>query len=134
MKDLMKSNIYDCEEQIIVIGSCLKDVQSGAYFELEKMNLPIFEVCLESIHINMVITKIMGMIRTGKVKKIIFASVDKSPHCVQLHYIQNEISKIGFDIEFENYVAVDDKLIKISKDTISLSKNLAKLSKFVESD
>ena len=40
---------------------------------------------LESHHINMVITKIMGMLCEVNVKKLIFASVDKSPHCVQLH-------------------------------------------------
>jgi len=39
----------------------------------------------------MAITKISGMIRTGKIKNIIFATVDKSPHCVQVHYIRNEL-------------------------------------------
>lgn len=32
------------------------------------------------------------------------------------------------NIEIENYVIVDNKLIKISPETISLSKNLSKLS------
>lgn len=78
----------------------------------------------------MAITKICGMIRTGKIKKIIFASVDKSPHCIQLHYIQDEIRKV-MDIKnivIENYVVADDKLTKISPEIISLSKNLKKLS------
>ena len=68
------------------------------------------------------------MIRAMKIKKIIFASVDKSPHCIQLHYIQDEIGKLGFELDFQNYVAVDNTLIKISRETISLSKNLSKLS------
>ena len=75
----------------------------------------------------MAITKLLGMIRAKQIKTIIFASVDKSPHCIQLHYIQDEISKLGFDIAFTNYVAVDNKLIEIPKETISLSKNLSKL-------
>lgn len=127
MKDLMKSNIYDCEEKIIIVGSCLNSVQPQAYKELEDMNLPIFDLCLEQTHINMAITKLLGMIRAKQIKTIIFASVDKSPHCIQLHYIQDEISKLGFDIEFKNYVAVENKLIEIPKETISLSKNLSKL-------
>lgn len=73
------------------------------------------------------ITKILEMIRAKKIKKMIFASVDNSPHCIQLHYIQDEI-KLDFESDFENYVAVDDTLIKISKETITLSKNLSKLS------
>ena len=33
------------------------------------------------------------------------------------------------NIEIENYVIVNNKLLKISKEIISLSKNLSKLSK-----
>lgn len=127
MKDLMKSNIYDCGDEIIIVGSCLKAMQPKAFKQLEKLDLPIFDLCLENSHINMAITKILGMIRAKKIKKIIFASVDRSPHCIQLHYIQDEITKLGFKVEFVNYVAVDNSLMEISKDTISLSKNLFKL-------
>ena len=56
----------------------------------------------------MAITKIGGMIRTRKINKVIFASVDKSPHCIQLHYIQDELRKmIDLDkIQIENYIVV----------------------------
>ncbi|MBQ8425701.1 MAG: hypothetical protein IJX17_06755 [Clostridia bacterium] len=128
MKDLMKSNIYDCSDKIIIVGSCLKSMQPKVFEELENMNLPIFDLCLEQTHINMAITKLLGMIRAKKISKVIFASVDKSPHCIQLHYLQDEIIKLGFNIEFINYVAVDNTLIKIDKETISLSKNLSKLN------
>ena len=134
MKDLMKSNIYDCSEEIIIVGSCLKAMQPKAYKQLEKMNLPIFELCLEQTHINIAITKLLGMIRAKNIKKVIFASVDKSLHCVQLHYIQDEITKLGFKIKFLNYVAVDNNLIEIDQETISLSKNLSKLNNLLKSE
>ncbi len=127
MKDLLKSNIYDCADEIVIVGSCLKAMQPKAFEQIEGFKLPIFELCLEQTHINMAITKILGMIRAKKIKKIIFASVDKSPHCIQLHYIQDEIRKLGFELSFVNYVAVDNALIEIPKETISLSKNLGKL-------
>lgn len=130
MKELMKSNIYDVEETIIVVGSCLKNMQLEGDEKLQKISTNIYELCLEEIHINMAITKIGGMLRTNKIKKIIFASVDKSPHCIQLHYIQDELRKMLnlSNIEIENYVIVDNELKKISTSTISLSKNLSKLS------
>ncbi len=128
MKDLMKSNTYDCEDKIVIVGSCLKAVQPKAFEELEKMGLPIFDLCLEQTHINMAITKVLGMIRAKKIKKIVFATVDRSPHCTQVHYIQDEIAKLGFDVKSENYVAVDNKLVFIPTETISLSKNLSALS------
>lgn len=129
MKDLMKTNCYDVGDNIIVVGSCLEKMQPLAFQELMNFSSDIFEVCLELTHLNMVITKLIGMLSRVKVKKIIFATVDKSPHCVQLHYIENEIRKaMNLDsVEIIHYVCVNNKLIKISSDTISKSKSLLAL-------
>ena len=130
MKELMKSNIYDVNKTIIIVGSCLKSMQPKGYEKLQKISKNIYELCLEETHINMAITKVGGMLRTNKIQKIIFASVDKSPHCIGMHYIQDELRKMMdlSNIEIENYVIVDNELIKIDKEIISLSKNLKELS------
>ena len=47
-------------------------MQLNGYEKLQKISTNIYELCLEETHINMAITKIGGMLRTGKVKKIIF--------------------------------------------------------------
>jgi len=129
MKDLLKTNIYDVSETIVIVGSCLSNMQPKGFEKLKTISDNIYDICLEQTHINMAITKIGGMIRTGKIKNIIFASVDKSPHCVQLHYIRNELEKMMDlkDINIKNYVIVDNELIEISEDIISISKNLSKL-------
>lgn len=95
------------------------------------MSKNIYEVCLESTHFNMVVTKIIGMLCRVDIKKIIFATVDKSPHCIQLHYIESEIRKAMScnNLEVIHYVAIEDKLIKISSSTIKKSKSLAELEK-----
>lgn len=133
MKDLMRSNIYDVDETIIVVGSCLKNMQPQGFEKIKELSENIYELCLEETHVNMAITKIGGMLRTGKVKKIIFATVDKSPHCVQVHYIRNELEKMMDlkDIEIENYVVVDNELVEIDENIISMSKALAKIKKSI---
>lgn len=130
-KDLLKSNIYDVSETIIIVGSCLKNMQPEGYKKLTKISKNIYELCLEETHINMAITKISGMIRTKKVSNIVFATVDKSPHCVQVHYIRNELEKMMDlkNVNITNYVVVDNELIEIDSDIISLSKNLSKIKK-----
>lgn len=131
MKELMKSNIYDVDETIIIVGSCLKKMQPIGFRKIEEISTNLYEVCLEETHINMAVTKIGAMLRTGKIRKMIFASVDKSPHCTQLHYIQQELRKM-MNLEgiiIENYVIVENELIKIEPEIISLSKNLSKLEK-----
>ena len=70
----------------------------------------------------MAITKIGGMLRTGKIHKIIFATVDKSPHCIQKMMSIN-------NIDIKNYVVVDNELEEITPEIISLSKNLSELKK-----
>lgn len=104
-------------------------MQPKAYKELEKISSNIYDVCLQKEHLYMVVTKIIGMVARGKIKKLVFATVDKSPHCVQLHYVIKELENAIdiSNIEIINYVAVDNKLIEIPIEIISLSKNLSKL-------
>ncbi len=131
IKDLLKTNIYDVGETIIIIGSCLPNMDKKAFDKLKKITNNIYDLCLEQTHVNMAITKIGGMLRTGKVKKIIFSTVNKSPHCIQMHYIQDELNKMMNlkDIEIINYVADNGELINISPSTITLSKNLVELER-----
>lgn len=129
MRDLLKTNCFDTEETMIIVGSCLESMQPNAFKDLEKISNNIYDVCLEKEHLNMVVTKIIGMLAREKVKKLIFATVDKSPHCVQLHYIIKELEN-AIDIskiEIKNYVAVENELIEIPIEIIGLSKNLSKL-------
>ncbi len=136
MKDLLKTNCFDTNETMIVVGSCLESMQPKAYKEIEQISSNIYEVCLEKEHLNMVVTKIIGMVARGKIKKMIFATVDKSPHCVQLHYVIKELENAIdiSNIEIVNYVAVENKLIQIPLKIISLSKNLSKLKTKMEEE
>ena len=131
MKNLMRSNIYDVNETIVIVGSCLKNMQPEGYKKVEKISKNIYELCLEETHVNMAITKDGGMLRTGKIKKLVFATVDKSPLCIQVHYIRNELEKMMdlSNIEIINYVVVDNELVEIDEETISLSKSLSKIKK-----
>lgn len=133
MKEVMTSNIYDIDETIIIVGTCLKHMQPEGYKKLEKISKNIYNLCLENTHVNMVITKIGGMIRTGKVHNIIFATADESPHCIQMHYIQDELREMMNleNINIKNYVVVNDELIEVSPKLILLSKKLSELKKKV---
>lgn len=129
MKDLLKTNCFDIQETMIIVGSCLLQMAPEAYKELNKISSNIYEVCLEKEHLNMVVAKVIGMLARGKIKNLVFATVDKSPHCIQLHYVVKELENaINLDnIKITNYVAVDNKLVEIPIEVIGISKNLARL-------
>jgi hypothetical protein len=129
MQDLMKTNCYDVKDTLVIVGSCLERMQPEAYKKLEAMADTIYDVCLEQQHLNMVVTKLIGMLSRVKIKRVVFATVDKSPHCVQLHYVENEIRKAMRleDVIMVHYVAIDNKLYEISYDTVKKSKSLYRL-------
>ena len=80
----------------------------------------------------MAITKLCGMISTKKIELLTFASVNKSPHCTQLHYIKHEIFRVMKDIpKIENIIIEDNKVYKISDEAIKLSKNLIRLEESI---
>lgn len=128
---LLETNVYDTGDTIIIVGTCLSRMQPEGFKKLTEISSNIYELCLEESHVNMAITKIGAMLRTGKVKKVIFASVDKSPHCVQMHYIGNELKKMMdlSNIDIINYVVVNNELVLVSENVIKLSKNLSELMK-----
>ena len=66
MKDLLKTNCFDIQETMIIVGSCLLQMAPEAYKELNKISSNIYEVCLEKEHLNMVVTKVIGMLQEEK--------------------------------------------------------------------
>ena len=78
----------------------------------------------------MAVTKLGAMLSTGQITSLRFASVDRSPHCTQLHYIKHELERMmTISIPIEDYVVPDAEPVKISDETIDLSKSLARLEK-----
>ena len=128
MKNLMSSNIYDAAGTVLIAGSCLESTHPQAFALLSVGMDRIYTLCLEETHINMAITKIAAMLGTGQIKKLVFASVDRSPHCVQLHYIKHEIQRtMEITIPVESYVAVGDRCVRVSDAAVGASKSLARL-------
>lgn len=130
MQDLMTSNVFEWKNPLIISGTCLPRMDEKAFEKVKKLSENIAFLCLENTHMNMAAHKIASIVETGNVKDFIFISVDKSPHCMQLHHIGRELKKIlkRDDLTFTSYVANQGELIQISDEVISLSKNFAKLS------
>ena len=133
MKELMSSNIYDASGAVLIAGSCLESTHPKAFAMLAEGMDRVYTLCLEQTHINMAITKIAAMLGTGQIKKLLFATVDRSPHCVQMHYIKHEIQRtMELKIPVESYVAVGDGLVPVSDGAVEASKSLARLAELFQ--
>lgn len=125
MKALLSTNIYEPSGSILVAGTCLRQMQPESFAKLEAMADDTYCLCLEESHINTAVTKLGAMLSTGKITKLIFASVDRSPHCTQLHYIHHELKRMLPQLPpIEHFVAADETLFPITEEAIERSKTL----------
>ena len=128
MKSILTTNIYEPEGVVLICGTCLEAMEPGAFRQLARQADRVYGLCLEESHINMAVTKIGAMVSTGKITKLIYGTVDRSPHCTQLHYIDHEVRRMmDVQIPTEHYVAHEDRLYPISRETIERSKTLRTL-------
>ena len=116
--NLLETNIYDVKGKVLICGTCLPRMQKDGFKKLEKGFDTILYLCLEKEHINMAITKICGMISTKKIESLTFASVNKSPHCIQLHYIKHEIERVMKDKDLADKLSDNGKKKALEKYSI----------------
>ena len=128
-QSLMETNVYTVRGKVLVVGSCLPQVFPVAYEKLTAEADQVYSLCLETTHINMAITKLSAVFGTGQLEELVFATVDRSPHCTQMHYIMHEIERTLKDhVSVKNFVVIDGKIISVSENAIDLSKSLSILS------
>jgi len=132
IQPLMETNVYAVKGKVLIAGSCLPQVYPETFEQVAADADQVYSLCLETTHINMAITKLSAVFGTGQLEKLSFVTVDRSPHCTQMHYIIHEIERtLKEHIPVKSFVVVDGKLIRVTENAVDLSKSLAKLSTMV---
>ena len=130
MKALMESNVYSLRGKVLIAGACLPEVWPEAFAALAAQADQVYSLCLENSHINMAVTKLTAALGTGQVESLRFASVDRSPHCTQMHYIRHEIERVLPEhVPMESFVCTEEGPVRVSEEAAELSKSLARLSR-----
>ena len=132
IQQLMETNVYAVKGKVLIVGACFPQVYPDAFARLSAGADQVYSLCLETTHINMAVTKLSAVFGTGQLESLIFASVDRSPHCTQMHYIMHEIERTMKEhVPVENYVVSDGEIVAVSEAAIDLSKSLGKLSRML---
>ena len=130
LPNLMETNVYAVKGRVLIVSACLPQVWPEAFARLAAQADQVYALCLESTHINMAVTKLSAVFGTGQLERLSFASVDRSPHCTQMHYIMHEIERtLKEHVPVENYVVSDGEITAVPGTAIDLSKSLGRLSK-----
>lgn len=130
---LMETNVYTPKGRVLLVGSCLPEVWPEAYEALAREADQVYSLCLETTHVNMAITKLSAILSTGQLRRLTLASVDRSPHCTQMHYMKHEIERtLQEHAPMESFVISEGRIVKVPDGAVALSKNLAKLAQLSE--
>ena len=121
---------------LIVAGRCLELEKPWA---LEKAlglaggegEAAVVTVCLEAEHVNMVGFKLAGILaRVGGIEEVWAVTTDGSMHCVQLHYMLEELEKtMPGRFRRRHLVATRGELVEVPPEAVKLSRRLAELAK-----
>lgn len=133
IRSLMETNVYSLRGRVLIAGACLPEVWPEAFAALTAESDQVYSLCLETTHINMAVTKLTAVLGTGQVERLTFASVDRSPHCTQMHYITHEIERVlPAHVPMESFVCTEEGPVWVPPAAVELSKSLARLSRMTE--
>lgn len=130
MAAFLETNVYSFRGTVLIYGACLPEVSPEGFRQLADRADGAYPLCLERDHLNLAVTKLSAILGTGRVSRLLFATVDRSPHCLQMHFMRHEIERLLPEhIPMESYVVVEDRPVKISPETVERAKSLAALER-----
>jgi hypothetical protein len=130
--DLMSTNAKGKNvrgKKLLLYGSCLDENPQylKGFEDYTKLSF-----CPEKEHINMAFYKLIAMMSVAQ--ELVVITVDGSPHCVQLHYIADEVlrySERKFPVR--HFVVNNGKIVEIGPEDVKLSRYLSKIKRLRES-
>ena len=133
-ENLLQLNIYDkiFQDKLLIIGSCIPRLYPNVFKKFEKKWGNVVSVCMEQTHYNQIFSKVIDILALGQTQKVGFLTVDRSPHCVQLHYMSKYLKKAlkVTDIEYSHFVISEDKTVtEVTMEQINDSRNFSKIGK-----
>jgi hypothetical protein len=133
---LLRTNVGDPKlrkaGELLLVGSCMMERFPDIVEECSKRNgeAAVLHVCLEETHMNHAGYKIASMVRYAKIKRLSGLTIDGSPHCVQLHYLIEDIKQhFTPEIETQHFVVEKGEVVEISPGSVKQSRHLSRIEK-----
>ena len=93
----------------------------------------VLHVCLEETHVNQAGFKIGSIVKYSDISEVTALTVDGSPHCVQLHYVIDDVKRhFAPEIETKHYVVEKGNVHEISTAAVKRSRHLSKIQRMLE--
>ena len=118
--------------KILLIGSCMNDRYPEVVKEHRESDggSAVLSVCLEETHANQAGFKIGSIVRYAQISRLTALTVDGSPHCVQLHFLIEDIKRhFTPEVETDHYVVEKGVVHEVSAAAVKRARHLSKIEK-----
>lgn len=135
---LMRTNVGDQALRdkggLLLIGSCMERYPDIIKSLSERDGgLTVLHVCLEETHVNQAGFKIGSIVKYAGITGVTVLTIDGSPHCVQLHYIVEDIKRhFAPEISTKHYVLEKGEVYEVSAEAVKRSRHLSKIQKMMK--
>ncbi len=135
---LMRVNVGDKRlrerGKLLLIGSCMdRFPEILKEFSEKEGGQAVLQVCLEETHVNQAGFKIGSIVKYSGISEITALTVDGSPHCVQLHYVIDDVKRhFAPEIKTKHYVVEKGTVHEISTTAVKRSRHLSKIQKMLK--
>jgi hypothetical protein len=137
MQHLMRINVGDkklrSKGKILLVGSCMdRFPEIVKDFSERDGGQAVLHVCLEETHMNQAGFKIGSIVKYSGITELTALTIDGSPHCVQLHYVIDDIKRhFASEIVTKHFVVEKGEVYEISTEAVKISRHLSKIQKMI---
>jgi hypothetical protein len=134
---LMRINVGDRrlrdKGKLLIIGSCMdRFPEIVKDFSERDGGQVVLHICLEETHVNQAGFKIGSIVKYSGISEVTALTIDGSPHCVQLHYVIDDVKRhFAPEIDTKHFVVEKGKVHEISSDAVKKSRHLSKIQKMI---
>ncbi len=122
--------------KVLIVGRCVEREHPEALKAFQ--DYASLSVCLEEEHMNMVGFKLAGIIarQGGAIKEVTVLTVDGSPHCVQLHFMVEEVFKVlsPKGVRRRHFIITRGNVKEIPLEAVHTARYLSRVAKLLGSE
>ena len=127
-----KSRLIRDKDRLMIISRCIELEHPDILKPLEA-EYALLTSCPEEEHVNQLGFKLLGILGRGNYKEVGVLTIDGSMHCIQLHYLLEELFKMMKpEIKRRHMILHRGQLVEVSPDTVKTSRFLYRVDNLIK--
>ncbi len=123
------SRVLRSRRKLLIVGRCLEAEKPWVLERFPDEEYAKITVCLEAEHVNHVGFKVAGILARVPFEEVAVVTTDGSMHCVQLHFMLEEIYKIMKpSAKRRHFVVHGDELVEVPPEAVRTARYLSKVT------